>query len=70
MMATLPKAAPRASDPVSPMNTLAGCELYTKNPTKAPTKTKQNMAMSSFPTVHDEPQEIIPKAKKAIELKK
>ena len=66
MIATLPNAAPKASDPVSPINTLAGCELYTRNPTKAPTNTKQNTAISSFPAVQTEPHEIIPKAKKAI----
>ena len=28
------RAAPRASDPVSPMNTLAGCVLYQRKPTR------------------------------------
>ena len=36
------KIPPKASDPVSPINILAGFLLNNKNPIKAPTNTKQN----------------------------
>src|SRR5450759_936011 len=45
-IATVLRAPPRASDPVSPMNTSAGCELYHRNPTHAP-KTALQKTVSS-----------------------
>ena len=38
--------APNAKLPVSPINTLAGCVLYTKKPNKLPQRIKQNIAIS------------------------
>ena len=38
---------PMASDPVSPMNTCAGYELYHRNPMSAPPKAQRNITSSS-----------------------
>ena len=45
--ATVPSVAPRVSEPVSPMNTCAGCELYHKNPNPAPTNAAQKIVATS-----------------------
>ena len=57
---------PSNNDPVSPINTFAGCELKTKNPNIAPTNIKQNIPISWFPESQLEPNTIIPNAAKAI----
>ena len=44
-----PMAPPMASDPVSPMNTMAGGALYQRNPNPAPTMAEQNTASSPAP---------------------
>src|SRR6185436_10302270 len=46
-MATVPSAAPSASEPTSPMNTSAGYELYQRNPNEAPTSAPQKMVSSA-----------------------
>ena len=45
-IATAPNVAPRASDPVSPINTLAGFKLKTKKPSNDPIKIKQKIAIN------------------------
>src|SRR5262249_9720444 len=47
--ATLPMAAPRDSDPTSPMNTSAGWELNQRKPRLAPTSAPQKTATSPTP---------------------
>ena len=44
-----PSAPPTESDPVSPMNTIAGGALYQRNPRLAPTNAPQNTASSPTP---------------------
>ncbi len=44
-----PKAAPRASAPVSPMNTAAGNELYHRKPMQPPIRLAASMARSLYP---------------------
>src|SRR6185295_16764694 len=46
-MATVPSAAPSASDPTSPMKISAGYELYQRNPSDAPTNAPQNTVNSA-----------------------
>ena len=46
-MATVPSAAPSASDPTSPMKISAGYELYQRNPSDAPTSDPQNIVSSA-----------------------
>src|SRR5216117_3128115 len=48
-MATVPSAAPSASDPTSPMKMSAGYELYQRNPSDAPTSAPQNTVNSPAP---------------------
>src|SRR6185295_11286415 len=48
-MATLPMAAPRESEPTSPMKTSAGCELNQRKPRPAPTSAPQKTATSPTP---------------------
>src|SRR5262249_44697775 len=45
-MATMPSAAPSASDPTSPMKISAGYELYQRNPSDAPTSEPQKIVSS------------------------
>ena len=47
--ATVPSAAPSASEPVSPMKTSAGCALNQRNPSEAPTIAAQKTASSPVP---------------------
>src|SRR5437667_12856057 len=47
-MATVPSAAPSASDPTSPMKISAGYELYQRNPSDAPTSDPQNTVSSAI----------------------
>ena len=65
-MATLASVAPSESEPVSPINTLAGLVLNTKKPSNEPTNTKQKIAISSYPCAQVDPHAIMPKARKAI----
>ena len=65
-MAIVAIAAPKLRLPKSPIKTRAGCELKTKNPSKEPTNTKQNIATSSLPSIQAAFQDRIPKARKAI----
>ena len=44
--AMVPRAPPRANDPVSPMNTLAGWQLYHRKPSEAPRTAAQNTVSS------------------------
>ena len=44
--ATTPSAPPRASEPVSPMNTSAGWQLYQRKPSAAPSTAAQNTVSS------------------------
>ena len=60
MIDTAASVAPRDSDPVSPIITLAGYALYIKNPRSAPTSMKQNIPISSLPNIHVDPKLIIP----------
>ena len=46
-IATVPSAAPSASDPTSPMKISAGYELYQRNPSDAPTSEPQNTVSSA-----------------------
>src|SRR6266852_3443610 len=46
-IATVPSAAPSASDPTSPMKISAGYELYQRNPSDAPTSDPQNTVSSA-----------------------
>ena len=46
-MATVPSAAPSASDPTSPMKISAGYELYQRKPSDAPTSEPQNTVSSA-----------------------
>src|SRR5438093_13789595 len=46
-IATMPSAAPSASDPMSPMKISAGYELYQRNPSDAPTSAPQNTVNSA-----------------------
>ena len=46
-IATVPSAAPSASDPTSPMKISAGYELYQRNPSDAPTSEPQNTVNSA-----------------------
>src|SRR5699024_8011389 len=39
--------APKLNEPVSPINTLAGCALNTKKPNNAPTTVKANIVTNS-----------------------
>src|SRR5499426_2765228 len=48
-MATVPSAAPSASEPTSPMKISAGYELYQRNPNDAPTSDPQNTVSSPAP---------------------
>src|SRR5438046_2670479 len=48
-MATVPKAPPIASAPVSPMNTWAGWALNQRNPSDAPASAPQNTVSSPAP---------------------
>ena len=54
IIAIVAKVAPRASEPVSPINTFAGRELNARNPSKLPTSTKQNTAISDVPSIAGE----------------
>ena len=58
--------APRVKLPVSPINTLAGFELYTRKPIILPISIKQKIPISLLPSIHQLPIAIKPKAKKAI----
>src|SRR6266487_5714179 len=48
-IATVPSAAPSASEPTSPMKISAGYELYQRNPSDAPTSEPQNTVSSAAP---------------------
>src|SRR5580765_3355004 len=48
-MATVPSAAPSASEPTSPMKISAGYELYQRKPSDAPTSDPQNTVSSPAP---------------------
>ena len=65
-IATVAKAPPKASAPVSPINTLAGCVLNNKKPKIQPTNTKQKIAIPSYPIIQLLPQDITPYARNAI----
>ena len=52
-MAIAPITAPNDNEPVSPINILAGCVLYIRNPIKLPTSIKLNIPISSNPTIND-----------------
>ena len=45
-IAILPKDAPRAREPVSPIKILAGWWLYDRKPNNEPTRAKQNNEIS------------------------
>ncbi len=47
MIETSPSAPPKASDPVSPINTFAGWALKTKNPNTAPTTATEKIDSSN-----------------------
>ena len=47
--ATAANAPPKASDPVSPIKTLAGCALYRKKPRQAPASAAQKIARCGLP---------------------
>src|SRR5881296_4398271 len=46
-IATVPSAAPSASDPTSPMKISAGYELYQRKPSEAPTSDPQKIVSSA-----------------------
>lgn len=48
----IPSVAPRQREPVSPINILAGCVLYTKNPNRNPVIANENRAISLYPSNH------------------
>ena len=68
-MATIPIVAPNASDPVSPMNILAGWVLNIKKLIKDPIKAKINRVISTYPSNHPVFKVIIPSVKNAIKDK-
>ncbi len=47
--AIAPSAPPSASEPVSPMNTIAGGALYQRNPSPAPISAAQKTTISPVP---------------------
>src|SRR5439155_1262951 len=49
MIATVPSAPPMAREPVSPMNTWAGCALNHRNPSAAPARAPQKIVSSWEP---------------------
>ena len=51
MTLIVPSAAPIDSDPVSPMNTIAGGALNQRNPSPAPTSAPQNTVSSPVPAI-------------------
>src|SRR5574344_2025452 len=52
-IATVAKTAPSDSEPVSPINTLAGYPLNIRKPASVPTNIKQNIPISSCPISSD-----------------
>ena len=46
-------APPKSRDPVSPINTCAGCKLNSKNPSAAPIIIQPNIVVSFIPHIID-----------------